>query len=518
MRPQVTLRKALQDPHLLGNALPGDTWQSWHILLIASMGEELTEDERIIFKQLTGRDREPKQRVDQFVAIVGRRGGKSRSMATKAAYLAGLCDHTDALVPGERGVLLCVALDQRVAKIVLDYCEATFERSPILKQPIANRTQDALELTNGISIEVRPASFRKLRGPTYVAVIADELAFWYVDSSYANPDIEILNAVEPGLATTGGPLILASSPHARRGVLWDLFKRHYGSDGDPLILVAHGASRTFNPSLPQRVIDRALEKDRARASAEYLAEFRTDIEGFVSLEVVEACVSGYHELGPRSDVTYRGFIDPSGGSEDSMTLAIAHKTPKPEEMIVIDVIREARPPFSPEAVVDEFAALCKLYRITKITGDHFGGEFVKEPFRRHGLSYEIAKQPKSDLYRDLLPLLNSGRIMLPKHDRLVSQIVGLERRVSRAGKDSIDHAPHGHDDLANAVAGVADATRLPYYDPFMGCGSEYDQHPPPTPGWKLVGFGSKEEAEAYKARRRAQYGRSVSFPWDGYSG
>jgi hypothetical protein len=273
-----------------------------------------------------------------------------------------------------------------VAKIVLDYCEATFERSPILKQLMANRTQDALELTNGISIEVRPASFRKLRGPTYVAVIADELAFWYVDSSYANPDIEVLNAVEPGLATTGGPLILASSPHARRGVLWDLFKRHYGSDGDPLTLVAHGASRTFNPSLPQRVIDRALEKDRARASAEYLAEFRTDIEGFMSLEVVEACVSGYHELGPRSDVTYRGFIDPSGGSEDSMTLAIAHKTPKPDEMIVIDAIREARPPFSPEAVVDEFAALCKLYRITKITGDHFGGEFVKEPFRRHGLS------------------------------------------------------------------------------------------------------------------------------------
>ena len=88
--------------------------------------------------------------------------------------------------------------------------------------------------------------------------------------------------------------------------------------------------------------------------------------------------------------------------------------------------------------------------------------------------------------------------------------------MSRSGKDSIDHSPHGHDDLANAVAGVADATRLPYYDPFMGCGSEDDRHPP-TPGWKLAGFGSKEEAEAYKARRRAQHGRSVSFPWDGYS-
>ena len=115
-----------------------------------------------------------------------------RHVAALATYIAGLCDHSDALVPGERGVLLCVALDQRVAKIILDYAEACFERSLILKQLIASRTADALELTNGITLEVRPASFRKLRGPTYIAVIADELAFWYVDAAYANPDVEPL--------------------------------------------------------------------------------------------------------------------------------------------------------------------------------------------------------------------------------------------------------------------------------------------------------------------------------------
>src|SRR6516162_1767490 len=217
MKPRISLRQSLQDPNLLGGALTGESWAAWRTLLVASMGESLTEDERATFRALTGRDREPLQRVDQFAAVIGRRGGKSRAMATLACYLAGLCEHTDALVPGERGVLLCVALDQRVAKIILDYAEASFERSPILKQLIASRTADALELTNGITLEVRPASFRKLRGPTYVAVIADELAFWYVDAAYANPDVEILNAVEPGLATTGGPLILASSPHARRG-------------------------------------------------------------------------------------------------------------------------------------------------------------------------------------------------------------------------------------------------------------------------------------------------------------
>jgi hypothetical protein len=104
----------------------------------------------------------------------------------------------------------------------------------------------------------------------------------------------------------------------------------------------------------------------------------------------------------------------------------------------------------------------KSYRCRWVVGDHYAGEFPRELFRKHGISYEVCKTPKSDLFRDLLPLLNSGRITLPRHDRLIAQIVGLERRVSRAGKDSIDHAPGSHDDIANAVAGCAVALRQPF--------------------------------------------------------
>ena len=125
--------------------------------------------------------------------------------------------------------------------------------------------------------------------------------------------------------------------------------------------------------------------------------------------------------------------------------------------MTVDAVREVRPPFSPSAVVDDFAALLQRYRVSKVVGDHYGGEFVKEPFRRHGISYEVCNQPKSDLFRDMLPLLNSGQITLPQNDRLIAQIVGLERRVSRGGKDSIGHPPHGHDDVANAVSGVVGA-------------------------------------------------------------
>jgi hypothetical protein len=207
MTPKITLRKALGDKQLLGSALPGDSWSAWRTLLIAAMGEPLMDEERTTFTKLTGREREPLIRVEEAAFVVGRRGGKSKAMATLAAYLAGLCEHD--LVRGERGVVLCVAPDQRQAKITLDYCEATFTGSRILKQLIANRTADTLELTNGISVEVRAASFRRLRGPTYVAVLADEAAFWYSDEWSSNADVEILNAVRPGLLTTGGPLIIA---------------------------------------------------------------------------------------------------------------------------------------------------------------------------------------------------------------------------------------------------------------------------------------------------------------------
>ena len=459
MKPTVTIRKALSDPALLG-VLAGDSWSAWRTVLIAAMGEPLTDEERVTFTKLTGRSVEPLQRIEEAAFVVGRRGGKSRAIAPLSVYVAALCKHP--LVRGEKGVLLCIAPDQRQAGIVLGYCEAAFEQSPILKQLVANRTNDALELTNGISIEVRAASFRRLRGPTYIAVIADEAAFWYSDEFSANADAEILNAVRPGLATTGGPLIIASSPYAKRGVLWETHKRHYGEGGDRLILVAQGASRVFNPSLPLSVVDRALERDRAAASAEYLAEFRSDIESFVSYEVVTACVGDHVEMAPLSAQSYTAFCDPSGGSADSFTLAVSHKD---GERIVIDCTREVRPPFSPEAVIDDFAILLKTYRISKVTGDRYAGEFPRELFRKRGIEYSCSEHPKSDLFRDLLPLLNSGRIVLPKCDRLVNQLCNLERRVSRAGKDSISH-PEGdayHDDLANAVAGTASISKANVY-------------------------------------------------------
>ena len=65
------------------------------------------------------------------------------------------------------------------------------------------------------------------------------------------------------------------------------------------------------------------------------------------------------------------------------------------------------------------------------------------------------------LYRDLLPLVNAGRLELLDLPRLQTQLLGLERRTARGGRDSIDHAPGAHDDVANAVAGACVAAVAP---------------------------------------------------------
>ena len=299
MKPKVSLRRALSDRKLLGNALPGPSWQAWHILLIAAAGERLFDHERKIFRKLTGRVCEPGKPVLELVAIVGRRGGKSRAVATWMCWLAALCDHRGTLSPGERGVCLCISRDQRVARIILDYVTGIFEDSSVLKRMIRNRTADTLELSNKITVEVRPANYKTLRGPTYVGVAADEASFWYTSTDFSNPDTEILASIRPGLLTSRGPLAIVSSAYAQAGVVWDSYRRDYGPDGSPGILVAHGTSRDLNPLLPQAELDRELERDPVRNRAEYLSEFRSDIEGFIPRAAVEACVGDYRELEAR---------------------------------------------------------------------------------------------------------------------------------------------------------------------------------------------------------------------------
>jgi len=257
--------------------------------------------------------------------------------------------------------------------------------------------------------------------------------------------------LRPALASLGGRLVCVSSPYSRSGPMWETFSRSFGQD-DPRVLVVRGTTEMLNPTIDRTIILRALEDDEPSARAEWLAEFRTDVQSFISREAVAAVVvPGRFELPPVPGTTYTAFVDPSGGSRDSMTLAIAHAA---NDRAVLDVVREVVPPFSPEKVVMEFAATLHAYRCSTVAGDRYGGEWAREPFRKAGIEYAIAEQDRSALYLALLPAINSGRVELLDLKRLSAQLLALERRTGRGGRDAVDHPAHGRDDVANAAAGA----------------------------------------------------------------
>jgi hypothetical protein len=446
------MRAALEDPALLGGVLAGPSWAVWRALLIAAMGEALTTDERELFAKFTGRPAEPLERVEELWAVVGRRGGKSRAASALAVYLAALCDHHKNLSLGERGLVLFLAQNQLQATVCFGYCAAILEAVPMLAGLVIGKTASTLSLSNGIDLEVRAASFRGLRGVTCVAVIADEASVWYSDEASANVDTEILSAVRPSLATTGGPLVVISSPYAKRGAVYDTHRQHYGAQGDPLVLVAQGASREFNPSLLQRVVDRALERDPQSAQAEYLGRFRDDVSGWVSRELLEACVDrGVLARPPRAGVRYACFIDPSGGAKDSYTAAVAHAE---GNAAVLDALLEIRAPFSPAAATMQVVELLKQYSLARCEGDRYAGEWVTEAFAKRGIKYQNSERDRSEIYCEALPLFMSGRCKLLENRRLVSQLAQLERRTFSNGKDKVDHPRNGSDDVANAACGA----------------------------------------------------------------
>jgi hypothetical protein len=446
----VNIIEALDDQKLLGAAVKDPaTFFAWRALLKGLFG--LPDDEAELFRACTGRADPPTAAFAVCWLVCGRRGGKSFVMALVAVFFAIFKDWRPFLAPGERAVVLLVAADREQAKILRRYISGILGNAMFV-QHVEGETADSIELTGSVAIEVATCSYRTVRGRSVCVALLDEVAFWRSEST-ANPDKEVWRAIRASMATFGseGLAIVGSSPYSRRGLLYDNWKRYFGK-ADATNLVWQAATKVMNPTISDEFIAAEFEADPASAEAEYNAQFRSDVEAFLTLEAIEACVpSGVTVRAPLSGVTYFGFVDPSGGSQASKTMGIAHCE---GDAVILDLVAERRPPFSPDAVVAEFAEVLKAYRIATVRGDRYAGEWPRERFRAHGIEYLPADKSRSDIYIECLPRVTAKRVDLLDNRKLIAQLASLERRTARSGKDSVDHPPNGHDDVANSACGA----------------------------------------------------------------
>jgi hypothetical protein len=124
---------------LFGQWYPGDSWDHWKAVLKACYALPMSESEVDFFKSIAGGRDVPKERVNHLVCIAGRRAGKDSIASLISAYSAALFDKQHILRPGERAVVLCLAVDREQAKIILGYIKSFFSTIPALKGLVTKR-------------------------------------------------------------------------------------------------------------------------------------------------------------------------------------------------------------------------------------------------------------------------------------------------------------------------------------------------------------------------------------------
>lgn len=450
------------DRKIFGKTFGGPTFANWRAVAKIIEGAPLNKLELALYRELTGREEPPSAPFSEIYFIKIRRSGGTLFTAASGLH-AGLQDYRDKLGPGEVATVALIAADRRQARQLMNYVKGLIAESQAISAEVSGETAETVSFRHRTALEVHTTSFRSTRGYSYAAVICDEMAFWR-DEYSANPDIELIRAVRPGLANLGGRLIGLSSPHARRGHLFDMFQRYYGKPSDVLIIKASN-HKQLNPTIDPKVIERAMAEDPEAARAEWFGEFRGDVSQWLADELIDAALAGRTGGRKRSEMA---FVDVSGGRHDASCLAIAHAEDatagdKAPPRVVLDLLEHERAPHEPDTVIGRFCEILKGRKISKVTGDRYGAEFVAGAFKRRGITYESSELDKSSIYLEIMPAFAERRVTLINDKRLVTELRMLERRPRSGGKpDQIDHPSNAHDDAANAVAGalwLADADK-----------------------------------------------------------
>lgn len=439
--------EALHDPRLFGTLFKSlDTWSPWLTFLKALYGLPMDEVDIERFRRHTGRHAPRSGGYPEAVCIVGCQSGKSQ-----IANLVGDYEAMQAVVTGQRGVyVLLLAQDLRSSQRALfGYVRETIRTSPLLSQEVIRETADTVELSSGVTLAVYPCRPAAIRGIRATCVIIDELAF-FIATDGRPTDTEMLRAARSRVATTGGKILILSSPYAQTGALWELHRKHFGQENSP-ILVWQASAQEMNPTLPADYLERMAQDDPEAYRSEVLGEFRQGVSTLFDPEILDACVHvGVREHAPNPKHTYVSGLDAASGSgKDAFAAGVAHAE---GDRIVLDALRVWKPPFNPSGVIAEAATFLRSYRISATTGDRYAPGFVNEGFAAHGITYHFSEYDRSATYLELLPLVNSQRAVLLDHPELLRELRGLERRRGSSGKDRVDHRPGRHDDTANAAA------------------------------------------------------------------
>jgi hypothetical protein len=464
MKRKRTSNTAPRDPIAWEATLPiRPSSPAWRSVVKAVYGTPLDDEELALFRTLSGLDSPPDGGADEFLAVVGRRGGKSETIARVAVFEAIHGGHQVALAPGQTALIPIISPLREQSQEILGFVRGLAKLKQVRRFVDGEPTRDGVRFTTGIEVRVTTADAVSVSGPTVVCAIRDEFAKFPDDSS-AMPDRVIDDSLRPSLAPLAGAprrrMIGITSAFIKSGVAYET-DRNCFSKPDADVLVARGSTEQFNPS-----IDREwLAKQRKRVGRhvyerEYLAEWADAIsEGWFGVEVVDKCVDVDVEFrDPEPGIKYVVAIDQAfAGDLFAVTVAHGEQRSGKLPLLVVDYVTAWKPPhkgaLDVDRCVERVKGICDEYVVSTVLCDQHCYHPLEKLFGEAGIDLvqrAWSATGKAPTYREVRDAMVAGRVRLLDDRELVSEFKNIQGELLRSGGERIE-AARGHDDLVSST-------------------------------------------------------------------
>ena len=360
----------------------------------------------------------------------GRQVGKSTVIAIKAGE--------EAIQNRDTSIMIVSATERQAYLLfskVLMYLDDNYRNQ--IKRGRYRPTKTEIKLTNGSIIRCLPTGLDGLgiRGYTINTLIADEAAFVSQD---------VWPAITPALATTGGKIILLSTPMGKQGYFYDR-----STDEDFKTWHINALKIAEERDEPQRTWMRNFqEKERERMTRlqfqqEYEGLFVDELRQFFSDSIIrDNCTLKRTQTDPKGEY-YLG-VDCARMGEDASTFQIIQKLDKHTFKHIESI---ATYKTLTTDTFDTIMSLDRQYNFRKIGIDAGSGSLgvgildflIREPqVRKKMVALDNKKRDldsrgeqkktlqKADMYLNMLAMLEKGKLRLLDDDDLTESMKAIQ--------------------------------------------------------------------------------------------
>lgn len=422
----------------------------------------------------------PKERKI-VVGLLGRRGGKSLIMSFILLYECLFGGHLAHTQPGQDVIVPYVAQDLATAKSNMRYVSLLANKVPALAKEIATDSRDKITFKNGITIQPEPPSIKTGRGVSIPVLVMDEVAFWYKMAENANPDYEVLNALEQAQTQFAHPKILIiSTPYTEEGLLWEFWLA--GTDGQKLadserrkyantLVVTSSTAAMENPAVNKHG-RKTLEGIQARNPEifvrESLARFIASESNFIPGYLVDECTDTGVTSRLRVEIekggilpSYVAVMDPAFRHDD-FAFSIGHMDGSGR--VIQDLLHVWTPDskqqvrLKPEMILGQIGNWLREWNIPVVYSDQYHLDSLQSIAQEAGFSIiqqQFTSQSKAKIYGSLVQLLKTKRIRLLDIPTIRQQLSQLNQKQTAGGNVHIGAPPGKKDDIATVCALMA---------------------------------------------------------------